>query len=104
MDGHTHDGHNAMTKARWPLASGAKNGLKLKYNPNNPIRKVVFELLYRDQFLEKDIVLTPFSLPCETDINCLNFGLEDEQNCKISEISLWTCKSPIYNYYLAFYT
>ena len=24
-DGRTHDGHNAMTIARWPLASGAKN-------------------------------------------------------------------------------
>ena len=24
-DGLTHDGHNAMTKARWPSASGAKN-------------------------------------------------------------------------------
>ena len=25
MDGCTLDGHNAMTIARWPLASGAKN-------------------------------------------------------------------------------
>ena len=25
MDGRTHDGHNAMTIARWPSASGAKN-------------------------------------------------------------------------------
>ena len=24
-DGHMHDGHNAMTIARWHLASGAKN-------------------------------------------------------------------------------
>ena len=26
MDERTHDGHNAMTIARWPSASGAKNG------------------------------------------------------------------------------
>ena len=28
-DERTHDGHNAMTIARWPLASGAKNLKKL---------------------------------------------------------------------------
>ena len=27
MDGWTHDRHNAMTIARWPLTSGAKNQL-----------------------------------------------------------------------------
>ena len=27
-DGRTHDGHNAMTIARWPSASGAKNEKK----------------------------------------------------------------------------
>ena len=30
MDGRTHDGHNAMTIARWPLASGAKKNEELK--------------------------------------------------------------------------
>ena len=27
-DGRTHDGHNAMTMARWPSASGAKNEIQ----------------------------------------------------------------------------
>ena len=29
MDGRTHDGHNAMTIARWPLASGTKNIIEI---------------------------------------------------------------------------
>ena len=29
MDGRTHDGQNAMTIARWPLANGAKNHVRL---------------------------------------------------------------------------
>ena len=34
-------------------------------------------------------------------MNCIDIDLEDVANHKISEVPLWTCKSPTYNYYLA---
>ena len=68
--------------------------LKLKSNPDNPTHKVLFEPLYKDEFIEKEKFVPPFSLRCEYD-------LEDVAKHKISEVPLWTCKSPTYNYYLA---
>ena len=73
--------------------------LKLKSNPDNPTHQVVFEPLYKDEFLEK--VIPPFSLHCEADMNCIDVDLEDVANHKISEVPLWTSKSPTYNYFLA---
>ena len=75
--------------------------LKLTSNPDNPTHKVVFKPLYKDEFLNREKVIPPFSLRCEADINCLDCDLEDVANYKISEVPLWTCKSPTYNYYLA---
>ena len=66
--------------------------LKLKSNRDNPTHKVVFEPLYKDDFL---------SLRCEADINCLDYDLEDVANYKISEVPLWTSKSATYLYNLA---
>ena len=34
-------------------------------------------------------------------MNCIDIDMEDLANHKISEVPLWTCKSPTYNYYLA---
>ena len=45
--------------------------------------------------------MPPFSLRCEADINCIDVDLEDVANHKISEVPLWTSKSPTYNYFLA---
>ena len=42
----------------------------------------------------------PFSLRCEADFNCIGCDLEDVANHKVSEVPLWTSKSPTYNYYL----
>ena len=75
--------------------------LKLKSNRDNPTHKVVFEPLYKDEFLVKEKVIPPFSLRCEADINCLDCDLEDVANYKISEVPLWTSKSPTYLYNLA---
>ena len=75
--------------------------LKLKSNRDNPTHKVVFEPLYKDEFLIKEKVIPPFSLRCEADINCLDCDLEDVANYKISEVPLWTSKSPTYLYNLA---
>ena len=75
--------------------------LKLKSNRDNPTHKVVFEPLYKDDFLIKEKVIPPFSLRCEVDINCLDCDLEDVANFKISEVPLWTFKSPTYLYNLA---
>ena len=75
--------------------------LKLKSSPENPTHKVVFEPLYKDEFIEKEKVIPPFSLRCEANMNCIDVDLEDVANHKISELPLWTCKSPTYNYYLA---
>ena len=75
--------------------------LKLKSNPDNPTHKIVFEPLYKDEYLEKETVIPPFSLRCEAYMNCINVDLEDVASHKISEVPLWTCKSPTYNYYLA---
>ena len=36
-------------------------------------------------------------------MNCIDVDLEDVANHKISEVPLWTCKSPTYNYFLASY-
>ena len=67
--------------------------LKLKSNPDNPTHKVVFEQLYKDEFIEK--VIPPFGLRCEADMNCIDVHLEDVANHKVSEVPLWTSKSPI---------
>ena len=67
--------------------------LKLKSNPDNPTHQVVFEPLYKDEFIEKEKVIPPFSLRCEADINCIDVDLEDVANHKI--------RSPTYNYFLA---
>ena len=75
--------------------------LKLKANRENPTYKAVFEPLYKDEFIQKDRIIPPFSLRCEADMNCIDIDLEDVANHKISEVPLWTCKSPTYNYYLA---
>ena len=75
--------------------------LKLKSNRDNPTHKVVFEPLYKDGFLIKEKVIPPFGLRCEVDINCLDCDLEDVANYKISEVPLWTFKSPTYLYNLA---
>ena len=57
----------------------------------------------KDEFIEKEKVIPPFSLRCEANMNCIDVDLEDVANHKISEVPLWTCKSPtyMYNYYLA---
>ena len=34
-------------------------------------------------------------------MNCIDIDLEDVADHKISEVPLWTCKSPTYNYHLA---
>ena len=75
--------------------------LKLKSNPNNPSHEIVFEPLYKDEFLEKENVIPPFSLRCEADFNCLDCDLEDVASHRISEVPLWTSKSPTYLYNLA---
>ena len=67
----------------------------LKLNRDNPIHKVVFELLYKDEFLNRDKIIPLFSLRCEADINCLDCDLEDVVNYKISEVPLRTFKSYI---------
>ena len=59
--------------------------LKLKSNHDNPTHKVVFEPLYKDEFLKREKVIPLFSLRCEADINCLDCDLEDVANYKISE-------------------
>ena len=74
---------------------------KLKSNPDNPTHKVVFEPLYKDEFIKKEKVIPPFSLRCEADMNCLEVDLDDVAHCKISDVPLWTSKCPTYNYYLA---
>ena len=60
--------------------------LKLKSNPDNPTHKVVFEPLYKDEFLEKVKVIPPFSRRCEADMNCIDDNLEDVANHVISEV------------------
>ena len=75
--------------------------LKLKSNPDNPTHQVVFEPLHKDEFIEKEKVIPPFSLRCEADINCIDIDLKNVANHKISEFPLWTSKSPTYNYFLA---
>ena len=73
----------------------------LKSNPDYPTHQVVFEPLFKDEFLKKEKVIPPFSLRCEADMNCIDVDLEDVANHKISEVPLWTSKSPMYNYFLA---
>ena len=70
--------------------------LKLKSNHDNPTHKVVFEPLYKDEFLKREKGIPPFSLHSEADIDCLDCDLEDVANYKISEVPLWTSKSPTY--------
>ena len=50
---------------------------------------------------EKEKIIPRFSLHCEADISCLDCDLEDVANYKISEVPLWTSKSPTYLYNLA---
>ena len=68
---------------------------------DNPIHKVVFEPLYKDEFIEKEKAIPTLSLRCEANMNRIDVDLEDVANHKISEVPLWTSKSPTYNYYLA---
>ena len=75
--------------------------LKLKGSCENPTHKAVFKPLYKDEFIQKDRIIPPFSFRCETVMNCIDIDLEDVANHKMSEVPLWTCKSPTYNYYLA---
>ena len=58
--------------------------LILKSNHDNPTHRVVFEPLYKDEFLKGEKVIPPFSLCCEADINNLDCDLEDVANYKIS--------------------
>ena len=51
--------------------------LKLKSNRDNPTHKAVFEPLYKDEFIQKDRIIPPFSLRCEADMNCIDTDLED---------------------------
>ena len=74
--------------------------LQLKSNHDNPTHIAVFEPLYKDEFIQKDRLIPPFGLCCEADMNCIDIDLEDVANHKISEVPLWTCRSPTYNYYL----
>ena len=73
----------------------------MKSNPDNPTHNVVFEPLYKDEFIKKEKVIPPFSLRCEADMNCLEVDLDDVAHCKISDVPLCTSKCPTYNYYLA---
>ena len=57
--------------------------------------------MYKDEFIEKEKVIPPFSLRCDVDITCIDVDLEDVANHKISEVPLWTSKSPTYNHFLA---
>ena len=75
--------------------------LKLNKIRDKPTHKVVFEPLYKDQFIEKEKNINPFSLRCEADFNCICCDLEDVADHKVSEVPLWTSKSPTFNYYLA---
>ena len=52
-------------------------------------------------FLKKEGVIPPFSLRCEADFNSLDCDLEDVESQRISEVPLWTSKSPTYLYNLA---
>ena len=74
--------------------------LKLKTNRDNPTHKVVFEPLYKDDFLNKEKVIPPFRLRCEADISCVDCDLEDVANYKTSEVPVWTSKSQTYLYNL----
>ena len=57
--------------------------------------------MYKDEFIVNGKVIPPFSLRCEANMNCIDVDLKDVGNHKISEVPLWTCKNPTYNYYLA---
>ena len=74
--------------------------LHLLSNHDNPTHEVVFEPLYKYEFIEKEKVIPSFSLRCEANMNRIDVDLEDVANHKIFEVPLWTCKSPTYNYYL----
>ena len=63
--------------------------LKLKSNPDNPTHKVVFEPLFKDEFIEKEKVIPPFGIRCEAYMNCIDAHLEDVANHNISEVPLW---------------
>ena len=73
----------------------------MKSNNDNPSHEIVFEPLYKDEFLKREKVIPPFSLRCEAEINCFDSDLEDVANYKISEVPLWTSKGPTYLYSLA---
>ena len=63
--------------------------LKLKSNRDNATHKTIFEPLYKDEFIQKDRIIPPFSLRCEADMNCIDIDLDDVANNKISEVP-WT--------------
>ena len=60
--------------------------LTLKSNPEHSTHTVVFERLYKDEFIEKGKVIPPFTLRCEANMNCIGVDLEDVANHKISEV------------------
>ena len=55
--------------------------------------KVVFESLYKDEFIQKEKV-SPFSLRCEADFNCIACDLEDVANHMVTEVPSWISNSP----------
>ena len=97
--------NSLYAEANEPSLNLRRKKLSLQYyfnsNPDNPTHQVVFEPLYKDEFIEKEKVVPHFSLGCEADINCIDVDLEDVANHKISEVPLWSSKSPTYHYFLA---
>ena len=80
---------------------GMQYYLKLKSNPDNPTHAVVFEHLYKDDFLKKENVIPPFSLRCDADVKNLDFDLTDVAESKIPDTPLWISKTPTFVYDLA---
>ena len=80
---------------------GMQYYLKLKSNPDNPTHAVVFEPLYKDDFLKKENVIPPFSLRCDADVKNLDFDLTDVAESKIPDTPLWISKTPTFVYDLA---
>ena len=66
--------------------------IKLKSNPDNPIQAVVFEPLYKDDFLKKENVTRPFSLRSDGDVKNLDFDLTGVAESKIPDTLLWISK------------
>ena len=49
--------------------------LKLKSNSANPCHEIVFEPLYKDEFLKREKIIPSFSLRCEADFNSIDCNL-----------------------------